>query len=56
MIGIVKSTTRLPSGFSVTAIDPPSGLHQVEYEQTEHYQVTKAFLDNPARQLDRLMS
>ena len=31
------------------------GLHQVEYEQTEHYQVTKAFLDNPARQLDRLM-
>lgn len=32
------------------------GLHQVEYEQTEHYQVTKAFLDNPARQLDRLMS
>jgi len=32
------------------------GLQPVQYEQTEHYQVTKAFLANPARQLERLMA
>jgi predicted ATPase len=32
------------------------GLQQIEYEQTEHYTVTKAFITNPRRQLDRLLS
>ncbi|MES2670488.1 MAG: AAA family ATPase [Pseudomonadota bacterium] len=32
-----------------------SGLQQIEYEQTEHYLVTKAFLGNPKRQLDQLL-
>lgn len=30
-------------------------LRQVEYEQTDHYLVTKAFLGNPKRQLDQLL-
>ncbi|MCF7223656.1 AAA family ATPase [Marilutibacter chinensis] len=31
------------------------GLQQVDYEQTEHYLVTRAFLANPRRQLDMLL-
>ena len=31
------------------------GIAQVAYEDTEHYQVTRDFLANPARMLDRLM-
>lgn len=31
------------------------GLHQVSYEDTEHYLVTKAFLGNHRRQLDYLL-
>ncbi|AWV05746.1 AAA family ATPase [Marilutibacter maris] len=31
------------------------GLDRIDYEQTEHYQVTKAFLANPKRQLDLLL-
>jgi len=31
------------------------GITQVAYEDTEHYQVTRDFLANPARMLDRLM-
>ncbi|MBX3711825.1 MAG: AAA family ATPase [Lysobacter sp.] len=33
-----------------------NGLQRIEYEQTEHYTVTKAFITNPRRQLDRLLS
>ncbi len=32
-----------------------SSLQQIEYEQTEHYLVTKAFLGNPKRHLDQLL-
>lgn len=32
------------------------GMQQVEYEQTEHYVVTKSFINNPRRQLDTLLS
>lgn len=32
------------------------GLHSINYEQTEHYLITKDFLANPKRQLDRLLS
>lgn len=32
-----------------------SGLQQVEYEHTEHYLVSKAFLGNPKRHLDQLL-
>lgn len=31
------------------------GLKKIEYDQTEHYLVTKAFLGNPRRQLDLLL-
>ncbi|MEX1056288.1 MAG: AAA family ATPase [Natronospirillum sp.] len=31
-----------------------SGISPVRYEDTEHYEVTKAFLDNPARMLEEL--
>lgn len=31
-----------------------SGIESVEYEETEHYEVTKAFLDNPDRMLQIL--
>jgi predicted ATPase len=31
-----------------------SGINRVAYEDTEHYQVTKAFLANPKRMLDEL--
>jgi predicted ATPase len=31
------------------------GITQVAYEDTEHYQVTRDFLANPGRMLDRLM-
>lgn len=31
------------------------GLERVAYEDTEHYQVTRAFLNNPQRQLDLLL-
>lgn len=33
-----------------------NGLEQVEYESTEHYLTTKAFLDNPKRQIAALLS
>lgn len=32
------------------------GVSEVSYEETEHFQVTRAFLHNPKRMLDRLMS
>jgi predicted ATPase len=32
-----------------------NGLQQIEYEQTVHYTVTKAFINNPRRQIDRLL-
>lgn len=32
------------------------GIHATQYEDTEHYLVTKAFLGNPKRQLDRLLA
>lgn len=31
------------------------GIRQVVYEETEHYEVTKSFLENPKRMLDILM-
>ena len=31
------------------------GIRSVAYEETEHYQVTKAFLDNPKRMLNNLL-
>lgn len=31
------------------------GIHPVDYTQTEHYQVTKAFLENPRRMLKILL-
>lgn len=31
------------------------GIHSVKYEGTEHYEVTKAFLDNPSRMLKELL-
>lgn len=31
------------------------GICSVAYEETEHYQVTKAFLDNPERMLKNLL-
>ena len=31
------------------------GICSVAYEETEHYQVTKAFLDNPKRMLKNLL-
>ena len=31
-----------------------SGIQTVDYEQTEHYEITKAFLENPDRMLDEL--
>ncbi|MCC4797605.1 AAA family ATPase [Enterovibrio norvegicus] len=33
-----------------------SGINQIKYEDTEHYQVTKAFLNNPAPMLAQLFS
>jgi predicted ATPase len=33
----------------------PEGIRQVAYEETEHYEVTKSFLENPKRMLDILM-
>lgn len=32
-----------------------SGLQRVKYEQTDHYSVTRAFLNDPQRQLSRLL-
>ncbi|MGB0578731.1 MAG: AAA family ATPase [Limisphaerales bacterium] len=32
-----------------------SGIQRVEYRDTEHYQVTQSFLDNPDRMLDILL-
>lgn len=32
----------------------PSGIHPVRYEETEHYAITKAFLNNPQPMLDEL--
>ncbi|KAA8998217.1 AAA family ATPase [Affinibrenneria salicis] len=32
------------------------GIHQVAYEQTEHYQITRAFLNNPERMLRQLLT
>ena len=31
------------------------GIRQVAYEETEHYRVTKSFLENPKRMLDVLL-
>lgn len=31
------------------------GLHPIDYRDTEHYIVTRSFLDNPQRHLDRLL-
>ena len=31
------------------------GLHQVKYEQTQHYLITKAFLGNPQRHIEQLL-
>ena len=31
-----------------------SGINPVRYEDTEHYEITKAFLDNPERMLEEL--
>ena len=33
----------------------PEGLSDVEYEETEHYTITKTFLNNPERYLKELM-
>ena len=33
----------------------PEGIREVSYEETEHYEVTKSFLENPKRMLDILM-
>ncbi|MVU81802.1 AAA family ATPase [Nocardia sp. ET3-3] len=33
----------------------PDGYELVEYEDTEHYRITRAFLDNPGRYLDELL-
>jgi predicted ATPase len=33
----------------------PAGIERVEYKQTEHYKVTKQFLDRPERMLETLM-
>ena len=30
-------------------------IHPVEYRETEHYQITKSFLDNPERMLNILL-
>ena len=40
-------------GATIYLIDG-SGINQVKYEDTEHYEITKAFLDNPERMLDVL--
>ena len=34
----------------------PEGFAETKYEDTEHYRVVKAFLDNPARMLSILLS
>ncbi|CPR16056.1 hypothetical protein BN1221_01868 [Brenneria goodwinii] len=31
------------------------GIQQVAYEETEHYQITRLFLNNPERMLRKLM-
>jgi len=31
------------------------GIHQTAYEETEHYKITKQFLDNPGRMLRELL-
>ncbi|MFZ1750880.1 MAG: AAA family ATPase [Saprospiraceae bacterium] len=31
------------------------GIKEVTYEETDHYQITKSFLDNPSRSLELLM-
>ncbi len=33
----------------------PDGLRDIEYEETEHYKITKTFLNNPQRYLKELM-
>ncbi len=32
-----------------------NGIHKVDYEQTEHYKITKSFLDNPQKMLHYLL-
>ncbi len=32
-----------------------AGIHKVKYTQTEHYKITKQFLDNPERMLRYLL-
>ena len=32
------------------------GIHSISYEETEHYQITRAFLENPARMLRELFA
>ena len=41
-------------GATIYQIDE-TGIHEVAYEDTEHYQVTKAFINNPKRMLDELI-
>jgi predicted ATPase len=31
------------------------GIQPIEYQDTEHYQLTRAFLNNPDRMLQRLL-
>jgi predicted ATPase len=33
-----------------------NGIHKVAYEETDHYVVTKAFLNNPKRHIDALLN
>ena len=34
----------------------PEGIRRVAYEETEHYEITKRFLENPKRMLDVLLN
>lgn len=40
----------------ILLLDPEVGVRRVAYEETEHFQVTRAFLQNPKRMLDQLLS
>lgn len=32
-----------------------TGIHKVKYEETEHYKITKLFIDNPEQMLRHLL-
>lgn len=34
----------------------PAGIHPIQYRETEHYQLTKLFLDDPDRMMHHLLS